>query len=87
MVGGNFKSLTKDNNNVVTYENLVAKKNDYVVFLDGAYNPLEVTFASSIDNTVCHKMDISGMSMIYFDKAGTFDFYINKTTLVLRIEK
>ena len=86
MVGGNFKSLTKDNNNVVTYENLVAKKNDYVVYLDGAYNPLEVTFASSVDNTVCHKMDTSGMSMIYFDKTGTFTLHLNLTTLEFSLD-
>ena len=80
MVNGEFKPLTKDANNVVTYENLTVKKNDYVVFTDSGYGFITLTFASSIDATICHKMDVSGMSMIYFDKAGTFTLHLNLTT-------
>ena len=80
MVGGDFKPLTKDSNNVVTYENLTVAKNAYVVFLDSGYGGITVTFAASVDATVCHKMDTSGMSMIYFDKAGTFTLHLNLDT-------
>ncbi len=80
MVNSEFKPLTKDANNVVTYENLVAKKNDYVVFTDGSYGFITITFASSVDASICHKMDVSGMSMIYFDKAGTFTLHLNLIT-------
>ena len=86
MVKGDFKPLTKDSDNVVTYENLVAAKNDYVAFTDASYGLLTVTFASSVDNTVCHKMDTSGMSLIYFDKAGTFTLHLNLTTLEFSLD-
>ena len=86
MVNGAFKPLTKDANNVVTYENLTVSKNDYVVFTDGSYGFITITFAASVDPTICHKMDTSGMSMIYFDKAGTFTLHLNLDSKELSID-
>lgn len=86
MVNGESKPLNKDINNVVTYENLEVKKNDYIVFADSAYNTLTITLSNTIDASICHKMDVSNMTMVYFDKAGTFTLHLDLTSLVLSID-
>ena len=86
MVNGEFKPLNKDVNNVVTYENLEVKKNDYIVFADSAYNTLTITLSNTIDASICHKMDVSNMTMVYFDKAGTFTLHLNLTSFELSID-
>lgn len=81
-----FVALTKDANNVVTYEGLVAEANDYVTFFDGTKTKyLPITLDSNTDSTLAHIMTSEGLDMLFFDKAGTYNIAYNVETGVLSI--
>ena len=81
-----FVALTKDANNVVTYEGLVAEANDYVTFFDGTKTKyLSITLDSNTDSTVAHVITSEGLDMLFFDKAGTYNLAYNVDTGVLSI--
>ena len=55
----------------------------YAVVYDQDVNMIEPTLASGSEAYA----NIAGGVLIYITRDGTFDFYINKTTHVLRIVK
>ena len=81
-----FVALTKDANNVVTYEGLVAEANDYLTFFDGTKTKyLPITLDSNTDSSIAHVMTSEGLDMLFFDKAGTYNLAYNAETGVLSI--
>ena len=81
-----FVALTKDANNMVTYEGLVAEANDYLTFFDGTKTKyLPITLDSNTDSTIAHVMTSEGLDMLFFDKAGTYNLAYNVETGVLSI--
>ena len=81
-----FVALTKDDNNMVTYEGLVAEANDYLTFFDGTKTKyLPITLDSNTDSTIAHVMTSEGLDMLFFDKAGTYNLAYNVETGVLSI--
>ena len=81
-----FVALTKDDNNMVTYEGLVAEANDYLTFFDGTKTKyLPIALDSNTDSTIAHVMTSEGLDMLFFDKAGTYNLAYNVETGVLSI--
>ena len=81
-----FVALTKDANNVVTYEGLVAEANDYLTFFDGTKTKyLPITLDSNSDSSIAHVMTSEGLDMLFFNKAGTYNLAYNAETGVLSI--
>ena len=81
-----FVALTKDANNVVSYEGLVAEANNYITFFDGTKTKyLSITLDSNTDSTIAHVMTSEGLDMLFFDKAGTYNLAYNIDTGVLSI--
>jgi hypothetical protein len=81
-----FVALTKDANNMVTYEGFVAEANDYLTFFDGTKTKyLSITLDSNTDSTIAHVMTSEGLDMLFFDKAGTYNLAYNIDTGVLSI--
>lgn len=44
-----------------------------------------ITFDSQTDSSIAHVVESSGMSLLYFDKAGTYNLAYNAETGVLSI--
>ena len=87
MHNGEFISLVKDESNIVHVNNLVIiEKNDYVSCVDGKYASLEITLADGVDATVLRAFTSSGMTLIYFQKTGTFNLHLNLTSKVLSVD-
>ena len=83
---GEFVPLLKDAEGVVTYEGLAADASTNIIFTDNTYtNYLPITLDSNTDSTVAHVFVYGGMSMLYFDKAGTYDLAYNVETGILSI--
>ena len=80
MIGGDFNPLTKDANNVVSYQGHF-NKNAYCAFVDNGYNPITPTLDNSVDASLVR---ISSY-LVYFNKAGTFKLELNLTTSVLKV--
>ena len=82
---GEFISLTKEGE-VVTYTNLEATTSTNIAFVNGTftvYYPIAID--SQTDSAIAHVVESSGMSLLYFDKAGTYNLAYNVETGVLSI--
>ena len=80
--------LTKDENNVVTYYYVEATTSTYIAYMDYATRGwLTFTLDSQTDSTVARVEydEESDMSMLFFDKAGTYNLAYNIDTGVLSI--
>lgn len=83
---GNFVPLLKDADGVVTYEGLVADTSTNIMFTDNTYTTyLPITLDSQTNSTIAHVIQSNGMSMLFFDKAGTYNLAYNVETGVLSI--
>lgn len=86
MMNGSFLSMSVDSNNIATYSNLTVNKGDYVVFTDASYNAFTVTLDPSISSSIWYKTDVGTMTMVYFDRAGTFNIKLDVTTKVVSLD-
>ena len=85
-VDGNFVPLMKDADGVVTYEGLVADTSTNIMFTDNTYTTyLPITLDSQTNSSIAHVIQSNGMSMLFFDKAGTYNLSYNVETGVLSI--
>ena len=83
---GEFIPLMKGEGNVVTYKGLVADTSTNIIFTDNTYTTyLPITLDSETNSSIAHIFEHSGMSMLFFDKAGTYDLAYNVETGVLSI--
>ena len=83
---GNFVPLLKDADGVVTYEGLVADTSTNIMFTDNTYTTyLPITLDSQTNSAIAHVIQSNGMSMLFFDKAGTYNLAYNVETGVLSI--
>ena len=83
---GNFVPLLKDADGVVTYEGLVADTSTNIMFKDNTYTTyLPITLDSQTNSAIAHVIQSNGMSMLFFDKAGTYNLAYNVETGVLSI--
>lgn len=83
---GNFVPLLKDADGVVTYEGLVADTSTNIMFTDNTCTTyLPITLDSQTDSAIAHVVENGGMSMLSFDKAGTYNLSYNVGTGVLSI--
>ena len=83
---GNSVPLLKDAEGIVTYEGLVADTSTNIMFTDNTYTTyLTITLDSHTNASIAHIIQINGMSMLYFDKAGTYNLSYNMETGVLSI--
>lgn len=83
---GEFIPLLKNENGVVTYDDLVAGTNTNIIFTDNTYtNYLPITLDSQTNASIAHVLEYAGMHMLYFDKAGTYNLAYNVATGVLSI--
>lgn len=83
---GNFVPLLKDADGVVTYEGLVADTSTNIMFTDNTYTTyLPITLDSQTNSSIAHVIQSNGMSMLFFDKAGTYNLAYNVETGVLSI--
>ena len=83
--GGNKKlSANPDNSDELCLKDMVITAIDgYCAVYDQDMNTITPSLASGSDQYA----SIAGGVLIYLKQTGTFNFYINKTTYVLRIEK
>lgn len=86
MMNGSFLSMSVDSNNIATYSNLTVNKGDYLVFTDASYNMFTVTLDPSISSSIWHKTDAGTMTMVYFDRGGTFNIKLDVTTKVVSLD-
>lgn len=83
---GSFVPLLKDADGVVTYEGLVADTSTNIMFTDNTYTTyLPITLDSQTNSAIAHVIQSNGMSMLFFDKAGTYNLAYNVETGVLSI--
>jgi hypothetical protein len=83
---GEFIPLVKGDGNIVTYEGLVADTSTNVMFTDNTYTTyLPIALDSQTNASIAHVFEYNGMSMLYFDKAGTYNLAYNVETGVLSI--
>jgi len=83
---GNFIPLTKGTDNLVTYEGLVADAYTNIMFTNSSYTVyLPITISSETDSSYAHIIESSGINMLFFDKAGTYNLSYNTETGVLNI--
>ena len=84
---GGTKTLSEnpDNTDELCVKNVVISdiENGYAAIYDQEYNSISPTLASGSEAYAA----IGGGVLIYINQTGTFDFFINKTTHVLRIVK
>ena len=82
---GEFISLTKEGE-VVTYTNLEATTSTNILFVNGMFTVYyPITIDSQTDSTIAHVVESDGMSMLFFDKAGTYNLAYHVETGVLSI--
>lgn len=83
---GEFIPLLKDAEGIVTYEGLVADTSTNIMFTDNTYTTyLPITLDSQTNASIAHIIQSNGMSMLYFDKAGTYNLSYDVETGVLSI--
>lgn len=82
---GEFISLIKEGE-VVTYTNLEATTSTNILFVNGTFTVYyPITIDSQTDSAIAHVVESNGMSMLFFDKAGTYNISYNVETGVLSI--
>lgn len=83
---GEYVPLTINEDNTVTYEGLVADTSTNISFISNNYtNYYPVTIDSNTDSSIAHVYESSGISLVFFNKAGTYDLTYNVETGVLTI--
>lgn len=82
MVGGATSPLTKDANGAVSYTGHF-EKNDYVAFMDNAYQTITFDQVAISYGTPAH---VSSNILVYFDKAGTYSLTLNLETKHLSVD-
>ncbi|MBQ4570877.1 MAG: hypothetical protein IJB21_04220 [Bacilli bacterium] len=83
---GEYVPLTINEDNTVTYEGLVADTSTNISFISNNYmNYYPITIDSNIDSSIAYVYESSGISLVFFNKAGTYDLTYNVETGVLTI--
>ncbi len=82
MVGGATSPLTKDDNGAVSYTGHF-EKNDYVAFIDNAYQTITFDQVTISYGTPAR---VSSNTLVYFDKAGTYSLTLNLETKHLSVD-
>ena len=83
---GEYVPLTINEDNTVTYEGLVADTSTNISFISNNYtNYYPITIDSNTDSTIAYVYESSGISLVFFNKAGTYDLTYNVETGVLTI--
>ena len=83
---GEFVPLLKDADGVLTYEGLVADTSTNIMFTDNTYTTyLPITLDSQTNASIAHVIQSGSLSMLFFDKAGTYNLAYNIDTGVLSI--
>ena len=82
---GELISLTKEGE-VVTYTNLEATTSTNILFVNSTFTVYyPITIDSQTDSAIAHVIQSNGMSMLFFDKAGTYNLAYNVETGILSI--
>lgn len=83
---GEFIPLTINDDNTVTYEDLVVEQYTNITFVSNDYlEYYPITIDSSTDSSIANIIESSGMSIVFFNKAGTYDLAYNTETGILSI--
>ena len=83
---GEYVPLTINEDNTVTYEGLVADTSTNISFISNNYmNYYPITIDSNTDSSIAYVYESSGISLVFFNKAGTYDLTYNVETGVLTI--
>ena len=83
---GDFIPLLKDENGFVTYDDLTADTSTTVMFTDNTYTTyLPITLDSQTNSSIAQVIEYSGINMLMFNKAGTYNLTYNVETGVLSI--
>lgn len=83
---GEYVPLTINEDNTVTYEGLVADTSTNISFISNNYmNYYSITIDSNTDSSIAYVYESSGISLVFFKKAGTYDLTYNVETGVLTI--
>ena len=83
---GEYVPLTINEDNTVTYEGLVVDTSTNISFISNNYtNYYPITIDSNTDNSIAYVYESSGISLVFFNKAGTYDLTYNVETGVLTI--
>lgn len=83
---GEYVPLTINEDNIVTYEGLVADTSTNISFISNNYmNYYPITIDSNTDSSIAYVYESSGISLVFFNKAGTYDLTYNVETGVLTI--
>ena len=83
---GEYVPLTINEDNTVTYEGLVADTSTNISFIGNNYmNYYPITIDSNTDSSIAYVYESSGISLVFFNKAGTYDLTYNVETGVLTI--
>ena len=83
---GEFIPLMINEDNTVTYEGLVVDQYTNITFVSNDYlKYYSVTLDSSVDSSIASIIESDGMSIVFFNKAGTYDLTYNVETGVLKI--
>ena len=83
---GEYVPLTINEDNTVTYEGLVTDTNTNISFISNNYtNYYPITIDSNTDSSIAYVYESSGISLVFFNKAGTYDLTYNVETGVLTI--
>ena len=85
-VDGEFVPLLKGTGGGVVYEGFVADTSTNIMFTDNTYTKyLPITLDSQTNPSIARVFEYGGMSMLYFNKAGTYNLSYNVETGVLSI--
>lgn len=72
--------------NTVTYEGLIADTSTNISFISNNYmNYYPITIDSNTDSSIAYVYESSGISLVFFNKAGTYDVYFNTETKTARL--
>ena len=83
---GEYVPLMINEDNTVTYEGLVADTSTNISFISNNYiNYYPITIDSNTDSSIAYVYESNGISLVFFNKAGTYDLTYNVETGVLTI--
>ena len=83
---GEFIPLMINEDNTVTYEGLVVDQYTNIAFVSNDYlKYYSITLDGSVDSSIASITESNGMSIVFFNKAGTYDLIYNVETGVLKI--
>lgn len=83
---GEFIPLMINEDNTVTYNDLVVDQNTNISFVSNDYvKYYPITLDGSVDSSIASIIESGGMSIVFFNKAGTYDLIYNVETGVLKI--